>query len=836
MMENGMNFTKTKKLKKGYTTGSCAAAASKAAVYMLFAGQVINGVSIDTPAGIRLNLALHDVEITGSYAKCAVVKDGGDDPDVTSGLKVFAKAQECEEEGIFVEAGEGIGIATMRGLKVEVGKPAINPVPMQMIKSEVGKVLPQGKGVKIILSVPGGEEAAKKTYNSRLGIEGGISIIGTTGIVNPMSEEAWKEALFVEMNVMVSKNIKNIFFVFGNIGEELLEKHFGINEKYVIKISNFLGSMLEEAAEKHIESVVVAGHIGKLVKVAGGIFNTHSRIADARMEILAAYAALEGASRQTIENIYLSNTTEAAMQIIDAEGLQGIYRQIVKNVSERCQKYTYNKLKIGSVLFGAEGKLIAMDDNAEEIIYKLTKKDNFEDLPDKSSSLKNNAREDEDRKKIYIAGAGPGSNEYIIPFVNKLLLQCDVIIGGKRNLESFGLENCHNNYNNKEIIYLDANLEYVCEYIKQNAHSKTILILSSGDPCVFGIMEYFKKKLLYAGFSDRQYSIEVIPGISSLQYFCAKLLVSLNDVKIISMHGRKNEDIEDIVSNNVYTAIFTDSSNKPDKICSMLLQKGFAQQHISVYVGENLSYENEKIIHGTLCEISNMQFGNLTLMLLHNLKPSAQNKTCKNNWTFDTYGMPDDIFERGHAPMTKEEIRALSISKLRLKHNSIVYDIGAGTGSVSVECALICRNGRIYAIEKDEQAAELICKNALKFDAQNIDVIKGEAPEVLHNLPLPQRVFIGGTDGNLEQIIKNIGDKLGQTNEKDSYIRIVVNAVTIETAYEAITCFENCGFKNIEIINVSISRGIKAGIKHMMKAGNPVYIISAEKGDVKNEG
>ena len=836
MMENGMDFIKTKKLKTGYTTGSCAAAASKAAVYMLFARQAINAVSIDTPAGIRLNLVLHDMEITDSYAKCAVVKDGGDDPDVTTGLKVFAMARECKEKGIFVEAGEGIGIATMPGLKVEVGKPAINPVPMQMIKSEVGKVLPQGKGVKIILSVPGGEEAAKKTYNPRLGIEGGISIIGTTGIVNPMSEEAWKEALFLEMNVMVSKNIRNIFFAFGNIGEELLKKHFGINEQYIIKISNFLGSMLEEAAEKHIESVVIAGHIGKLVKVAGGIFNTHSRIADARMEILAAYAALEGASRQTIENIYLSNTTEAAMQIIDAEGLQGIYQQIVKNVSERCRQYTYNKLKIGSVLFGAEGKLIAMDDNAGEIIYKLAKKENFEGLPDKSSLLKNSARKDEDRKKIYIAGIGPGSNEYIIPLVSKLMSKCDAVIGGKRNLKSFGLDNCNNNHNNKEIIYLDANLEHICEYIKQNAQSKTILILSSGDPCIFGIMEYFKKKLSDAESPDRQYSIEVIPGISSLQYLCAKLLVSLNDVKIVSMHGRKNEDLEDIVSNNVYTAIFTDSSNKPDKICSMLLQKGLDQQHISVYVGENLSYENERIVHGTLCEISNMHFENLTLMLVHNLKPSAQSKTRKNNWTFDTYGMPNDIFERGHAPMTKEEIRALSISKLRLKHNSIVYDVGAGTGSVSVECALICRNGRIYAIEKDEQAVELICKNALKFDTQNIDVIKGEAPEVLHNLPLPHRVFLGGTDGNLKQIIKNIDDKLGQTNSMDSYIRIVVNAVTIETAYEAITCFENCGFKNIEIINAAISRGIKAGSKHMMKAENPVYIICAEKGDMKNEG
>ena len=366
-----MNFSKANKLRRGYTTGSCAAAASKAAAYMLFAREIIHNIIIDTPSGIRLYIDLHDMELTDSYAKCAVVKDGGDDPDITSGLKVFAMAQECEPQGVFVEAGEGIGIATMPGLKVEPGKPAINPVPMQMIKSEVEKVLPQGKGVRIILSVPGGEEIAKKTYNPRLGIEGGISIIGTTGIVKPVSEEAWKEALLVELNVMVAKNIKNIVFTFGNIGEELFKKHFGINQQYIMAISNFLGSMLEAAVGKQVDSIIVAGHIGKLVKVAGGIFNTHSKIADARMEILAAYAALEGADNQTVEQIYICKTTEAAMHIIDAAGLERIYERIIKNVSERCRQYAYNKIKIGSVLFGADDKLIAMDDNAKEIIQIL---------------------------------------------------------------------------------------------------------------------------------------------------------------------------------------------------------------------------------------------------------------------------------------------------------------------------------------------------------------------------------------------------------------------------------------------------------------------------------
>ncbi|MCX7843480.1 MAG: cobalt-precorrin-5B (C(1))-methyltransferase CbiD [Clostridia bacterium] len=356
-----------KKFRKGYTTGSCAAAASKAAVLMLLTGRPVDAVEIDTPAGIRLKLAVSDITLSGGIAGCCVVKDGGDDPDITTGLKIFAQVRLLDEPVIQIKAGEGIGKVTFPGLKAEVGQPAINPVPMAMIRKEVGEVLPSGMGAAIILSVPGGEEAAKKTYNPRLGIIGGISILGTSGIVEPMSEEAWKDSLAVELNIAASRGFKEAAFVFGNYGEDFAVSSLKIDRARIIKISNFVGFMLDKAAGCGFEKILIIGHLGKLVKLSAGIFNTHSRTADARLEILAAYAALEGASRESVERIYSCRTTDAAAAVIDSLKLGGVYKRIVDNVSNRCKQYTFGKIEFGTVLFNGIDTLLTQDGNAEQL-------------------------------------------------------------------------------------------------------------------------------------------------------------------------------------------------------------------------------------------------------------------------------------------------------------------------------------------------------------------------------------------------------------------------------------------------------------------------------------
>lgn len=340
---------KRKKLRYGFTTGSCAAAAAKAAVKMLFTGKEIEHIDIDTPKGWKLNLEVEDVKLTNEFVSCAITKDSGDDPDITNGIKVYAKVQAIESN-IVVTGGKGVGVVTKKGLSVEVGNPAINPVPMEMIKTEVSKVLPENKGVKIEISVPKGEEIAKKTFNPKLGIIGGISIIGTSGIVEPMSEEALKDSLALELPIMKENNCDEIIFCSGNYGQDFV-KNNGLNADRIVKTSNFIGFMLDKALEVGIKKIFIVGHIGKFIKVAGGIFHTHSSVADARMEILAANCAMLGAPKALIEKIMNSITTEEAVEYIYEYNFEAVFDIIAQKISDRCKTRVYDEIEIGCLIF-----------------------------------------------------------------------------------------------------------------------------------------------------------------------------------------------------------------------------------------------------------------------------------------------------------------------------------------------------------------------------------------------------------------------------------------------------------------------------------------------------
>ncbi len=339
---------------------------------------------------------------------------------------------------------------------------------------------------------------------------------------------------------------------------------------------------------------------------------------------------------------------------------------------------------------------------------------------------------------------------------------------------------------------------------------KKIIIVVTGDPGLYSFMEYLKLNL-------KEVEIEVLPGISSFQYLCSKLKMSWDDVYITSLHGRENSGFVDIVKSNRKTAVFTGGANSPDKVCKRLLENRI--ENVLVTVGENLSYENERIVAGTPEEITKLNFESLSIMIIEN--NDKINKS-QNGIGKCTIGIPDGEFIRGNVPMTKEEIRTISISKLRLKPNSVVFDIGAGTGSVSMECGLICSKGKVFAVECNPEGIDLIKRNKEKFNIENLFLIEGKAPEVLNNDIQPDRVFIGGTKGNMDNILKWAAGF-------DKNIIVVINSITIESTYEAMESLEKNGFENIEIINISISKSMKAGNKHLMKAINPVYIITAEK-------
>jgi precorrin-6Y C5,15-methyltransferase (decarboxylating) len=407
------------------------------------------------------------------------------------------------------------------------------------------------------------------------------------------------------------------------------------------------------------------------------------------------------------------------------------------------------------------------------------------------------------RSKLYIIGIGPGDREYILPIASKLIESSDVIIGGRRNLQVF-------DHLNKETLEITNNLEEVYSYIVNNVDTKKIAVLVTGDPGIYSMLGFLKSRL-------QDLEIEAVPGISSIQYLCSRLKLNWNDIFITSLHGRRQDDLIEIIRNNKKVAIFTGGNCRPGDVCRMFKEHRLLS--LKVAVGENLSYPNERIVEGSVEDIAGISFDSLSIMIVQH---DEELESPKDVWTYETHGIPDDMFIRGDVPMTKEEIRTASISKLRLMKDSIVYDVGAGTGSVSIECALKSTNGRVYAIEKNPDAVKLIANNVEKFKLDNVQIVEGQAPDVLCGLPAPDRVFVGGTGGNMDKILEWLK---GFNNA----IRVVVNAVTIESTYEAVKSFEDRGYQNIEVVSISAARSRKAGSKHLMQAINPVYIISADK-------
>ncbi len=363
--------TEGRRLRRGRSSGSCAAAAARAAVAMLFNDEKLKKVSINTPAGVRLKMDLEDVDCKAGMVSCAVRKDAGDDPDITNGMLIYARAIVVSEPGVMIKAGQGVGMVTRPGLQVEVGKPAINPVPEKMILEEACAVLPPGKGVEIEINIPDGERLTQKTLNARLGITGGLSILGTSGLVEPMSEQSYKDTLALELKAVRQEHRGPAVLVTGNYGRELAREHFRLPEKAIVKIGNLIGFSLDRCLELEFEKILLIGHIGKLIKVTAGVFNTHSRIADARFEIFAARAALLGAAPEQIRKLREMTTTEDMVDLLAGLGDENIFNRLAVDVSSRAGDYLYGQMEVGTILFNFRRGLLGCDEKAGQILEEF---------------------------------------------------------------------------------------------------------------------------------------------------------------------------------------------------------------------------------------------------------------------------------------------------------------------------------------------------------------------------------------------------------------------------------------------------------------------------------
>lgn len=394
--------------------------------------------------------------------------------------------------------------------------------------------------------------------------------------------------------------------------------------------------------------------------------------------------------------------------------------------------------------------------------------------------------------KVYLIGVGMGNTDTLTTQAKNAINACKILIGAPRLIEPYS------NIESYPMI-MSGDIE---DFIKKT-DKFPVGVLLSGDVGFYSGAAALREKL-------KDHDVESIAGISSLSYFCAKTGSLWQDVNIVSVHGRECNFIGEIQSNNK-TFLLTGGKVTAGDICRKLSTHGLG--NLKVLIGERLSYPDECITVGTADSMTERSFKDLAVMLVENPEPVVRQ--------FSAPGISDDEFLRGKVPMTKEEIRVLAVSKLHLKSNHILWDVGAGTGSVSIEGALAASKGHVYAVEKNPEAISLLEANKKKFGAYNLTVVAGSAPEVLQDIPKPDRVFLGGTGGQFIEIIKI-------ALSKNPKVRFVVTAVTLETLSTALEFIKENNLAGVDIIQVSVTRTRKAGPNHMMMPLSPIWIISAE--------
>jgi len=366
-----------KKLRLGYTTGSCAAAAAKAAAIMLLSREILESVCLITPSGVELTLAIHDITIETNKVKCAVKKDSGDDPDMTNGMLIYAEVTLHDGE-IIIDGGQGIGRVTKPGLDQPVGNAAINSTPRMMIHRELESVredyLYTG-GFIVMISAPEGEERAVRTFNSRLGIIGGISILGTSGIVEPMSENAIVDSLRAEMNMRITNGEEYLLLTPGNYGETYIGDVMKFDPEQALKCSNYIGDVIEYAADIGYKGILLIGHIGKLIKLAGGLFNTHSRYGDCRAEIIVTHAALFGIDPEHAARIINAATVDEMLVVLDEIGIR---EQVLNSIMKKIEFLIHERIKvinpnieIAVIMFSLKYGLLSMTENVGDLSNKI---------------------------------------------------------------------------------------------------------------------------------------------------------------------------------------------------------------------------------------------------------------------------------------------------------------------------------------------------------------------------------------------------------------------------------------------------------------------------------
>lgn len=406
------------------------------------------------------------------------------------------------------------------------------------------------------------------------------------------------------------------------------------------------------------------------------------------------------------------------------------------------------------------------------------------------------------KRQLYLVGIGMGNEKNRTVEAEQICQSAELLIGARRMLQSVKTEG--------KAVFESYKPDEIAAYLAEHPQYETAAVLLSGD-----IGFYSGAKKLYDAIERteglEQMEIYPVSGISSVVYFCGKLGVSWEDVHLLSLHGRK-QNLIDAVKYHEKVFVLCGEKDGIPKICCKLKEYGLGD--VKVAVGTDLSYEQERIVQGTAESLMKEDFAPLSVLLICN--PDVKKRI--------GHGLDDDLFLRGKVPMTKSEVRSISLSKLRLHKDAVVWDVGAGTGSVSIEAASLAKDGVVYAIEKKDEAIDLLEQNKRKFGIDNLEIIKGLAPEALEGLPAPTHAFIGGSSGNLKEILEVL-------LEQNPRVRVVINAIALETVAEAMQCLKSMAFTDVDIAQVSVAKGKKLDSYEMMMGQNPVYIFSCTGGE-----
>ena len=403
------------------------------------------------------------------------------------------------------------------------------------------------------------------------------------------------------------------------------------------------------------------------------------------------------------------------------------------------------------------------------------------------------SRDEKNGRIAYLVGIGMGTPDHLTGEARAAFEKADCILGSGRMLDFF--------QNTGKPLFDAYDPAKMLAYVQEHPEHRTIVVALSGD-----VGFYSGARRLISAFGNAGIRTELITGISSVTYFCSRLQIPWEDVKLMSIHGRR-ENLIAAVRTHFRTFTLLGGRDNVASLCEKLEKYGL--ENVKLYIGERLHYPEERITEGTPAELKEKAFDSLCVAIIENPSYMSGLRSC----------IPDEEFQRGDAPMTKSEVRSLSVAKLNLNRDSIAWDIGAGTGSVTIEMALAAADGEVYAIEKKPAAAALIAENARRFGTPNVEVHVGTAPEALTDLPAPTHAFIGGSSGNMKEILQLL-------LAKNPQVRVVINAITLETVAEANSCFKELGFTDVDITQIQAAKAKKVGPYEMMMGQNPVYIFA----------